>query len=235
MNCFINSIETFGLVDGPGIRTVVFMSGCKLRCLYCHNPEMWVMRGNEITSDELLKKIVSNKPYYKRNNGGVTFSGGEPLLQKDFLLDILPKLKEEGIHVVLDTSGVGIGDYDEILKYTDLVILDIKHTNTSGYEHLTGYKMNEVENFIKHLNNSHCEVWLRQVVVPGLTDEKEYMASLKEYIKKINNVTKIEFLPFHHLGFQKYIDLNIPNPLLATPEMDKDACTKLYEEFMKRD
>ena len=95
--------------------------------------------------------------------------------------------------------------------------------------------MNEVENFIKHLNNSRCEVWLRQVVVPGLTDEKEYMASLKEYIKKINNVTKIEFLPFHHLGFQKYIDLNIPNPLLDTPEMDKDACTKLYEEFMKRD
>ena len=235
MNGFINSIETFGLVDGPGIRTVVFMSGCKLRCLYCHNPEMWVMRGNQMPTDELLKKIISNKPYYKRNNGGVTFSGGEPLLQKDFLLAILPKLKEEGIHVALDTSGVGIGSYDEILAYTDLVILDIKHTNASGYEHLTGYKMDEVENFIKHLNNSHCEVWLRQVIVPGLTDQKAYIDSLKAYIKKINNVTKIEFLPFHHLGFQKYIDLNLPNPLLDTPEMDKDACEKLYAYFKQID
>lgn len=235
MNGFINSIETFGLVDGPGIRTVVFMSGCKLRCLYCHNPEMWNMRGNQMTSDELLKKIVSNKPYYKRNNGGVTFSGGEPLLQKDFLLAILPKLKEEGIHVALDTSGVGLGDYDKVLMYTDLVILDIKHTNTAGYEHLTGYKMQEVENFIKHLNNSHCEVWLRQVVVPGLTDQKEYIDSLKEYIKKINNVTKVEFLPFHHLGFPKYIALNIKNPLENTPEMDKDACEKLYAYFKQID
>lgn len=235
MNGFINSIETFGLVDGPGIRTVVFMSGCKLRCLYCHNPEMWVMCGNQMTTDELLKKIISNKPYYKRNNGGVTFSGGEPLLQKDFLLAILPKLKEEGIHVALDTSGVGIGDYDKVLTYTDLVILDIKHTNTSGYEHLTGYKMDEVENFIKHLNNSHCEVWLRQVIVPGLTDQKAYIDSLKAYIKKINNVTKVEFLPFHHLGFSKYIDLNIPNPLLDTPEMDKDACEKLYAYFKQID
>ena len=235
MNGFINSIETFGLVDGPGIRTVVFMSGCKLRCLYCHNPEMWVMCGNQMTTDELLKKIISNKPYYKRNNGGVTFSGGEPLLQKDFLLAILPKLKEEGIHVALDTSGVGIGDYDKVLTYTDLVILDIKHTNTSGYEHLTGYKMDEVENFIKHLNNSHCEVWLRQVIVPGLTDQKAYIDSLKAYIKKINNVTKIEFLPFHHLGFSKYIDLNIPNPLLDTPEMDKGACEKLYAYFKQID
>ena len=235
MNGFINSIETFGLVDGPGIRTVVFMSGCKLRCLYCHNPEMWNMCGNQMTTDELLKKIISNKPYYKRNNGGVTFSGGEPLLQKDFLLAILPKLKEEGIHVALDTSGVGIGDYDKVLTYTDLVILDIKHTNTSGYEHLTGYKMDEVENFIKHLNNSHCEVWLRQVIVPGLTDQKAYIDSLKAYIKKINNVTKVEFLPFHHLGFSKYIDLNIPNPLLDTPEMDKDACEKLYAYFKQID
>ena len=235
MNGFINSIETFGLVDGPGIRTVVFMSGCKLRCLYCHNPEMWNMCGNQMTTDELLKKIISNKPYYKRNNGGVTFSGGEPLLQKDFLLAILPKLKEEGIHVALDTSGVGIGDYDKVLTYTDLVILDIKHTNTSGYEHLTGYKMDEVENFIKHLNNSHCEVWLRQAIVPGLTDQKAYIDSLKAYIKKINNVTKVEFLPFHHLGFSKYIDLNIPNPLLDTPEMDKDACEKLYAYFKQID
>ncbi len=235
MTGFINSIETFGLVDGPGIRTVVFMSGCKLRCLYCHNPEMWTMCGKQMTIDELLKKIVSNKPYYKRNNGGVTFSGGEPLLQKDFLLAILPKLKEEGIHVALDTSGVGIGAYDEILAYTDLVILDIKHTAPSGYEHLTGYKMDEVENFIKHLNNSSCKVWLRQVIVPGLTNQKAYIDSLKAYIKKINNVTKVEFLPFHHLGFSKYIDLNIKNPLKDTPEMAKEACEKLYAYFKQID
>ena len=116
----VDSIETFGLVDGPGIRTVIFLSGCRLRCKYCHNPEMWQMKNPNYTVDELVTKVLRNKPYFKRNSGGVTFSGGEPLLQKEFLLAVCKRLKEEGIHIALDTAGVGTGDYEEILSYVDL-------------------------------------------------------------------------------------------------------------------
>ncbi len=232
MGC-IDSIETFGLVDGPGIRTVVFFSGCRLRCLFCHNPEMFQMKEKNMDVDTLVKKILRNKPYFKRNQGGVTFSGGEPLLQIDFLIEVCKKLKNEKIHIALDTAGVGIGKYDEILSLVDLVILDIKHTNPLGYEKMTGQKQDEVENFITHLNKSGKEVWLRQVIVPGLTDQEEYMQSLATYVKKIKNVKKIEFLPFHHLGFSKYEKLGLKNPLKDTPEMDKDLCEKLYQKFLE--
>ena len=232
MGC-IDSIETFGLVDGPGIRTVVFFSGCRLRCLFCHNPEMFQMKEKNMDVDTLVKKILRNKPYFKRNQGGVTFSGGEPLLQIDFLIEVCKKLKNEKIHIALDTAGVGIGKYDEILSLVDLVILDIKHTNPLGYEKMTGQKQDEVENFITHLNKSGKEVWLRQVIVPGLTDQEEYMQSLATYVKKIKNVKKIEFLPFHHLGFEKYQKLNIPNFIKNTKEMDKEKCQELYETFFK--
>lgn len=232
MGC-IDSIETFGLVDGPGIRTVVFFSGCRLRCLFCHNPEMFQMKEKNMDVDTLVKKILRNKPYFKRNQGGVTFSGGEPLLQIDFLIEVCKKLKNENIHIALDTAGVGIGKYDEILSLVDLVILDIKHTNPLGYEKMTGQKQDEVENFITHLNKSGKEVWLRQVIVPGLTDQEEYMQSLATYVKKIKNVKKIEFLPFHHLGFSKYEKLGLKNPLKDTPEMDKDLCEKLYQKFLE--
>lgn len=230
---YIDSIETFGLVDGPGIRTVVFFSGCRLRCLFCHNPEMFQMKEKNMDVDTLVKKILRNKPYFKRNQGGVTFSGGEPLLQIDFLIEVCKKLKNEKIHIALDTAGVGIGKYDEILSLVDLVILDIKHTNPLGYEKMTGQKQDEVENFITHLNKSGKEVWLRQVIVPGLTDQEEYMQSLATYVKKIKNVKKIEFLPFHHLGFSKYEKLGLKNPLKDTPEMDKDLCEKLYQKFLE--
>ena len=149
MKSSVNSIETFGLVDGPGIRTVIFLNGCKLRCLYCHNPETWKMGELNYTTDELVAKIIRNKPYFKRNNGGVTFSGGEPLLQIDFLIDICKKLKAENIHIALDTAGVGIGKYEEILSLIDLVILDIKHPNKEGYKKLTGTTIDESEKFIE--------------------------------------------------------------------------------------
>lgn len=233
MGC-IDSIETFGLVDGPGIRTVVFFSGCRLRCLFCHNPEMFQMKEKNMDVDTLVKKILRNKPYFKRNQGGVTFSGGEPLLQIDFLIEVCKKLKNEKIHIALDTAGVGIGKYDEILSLVDLVILDIKHTNPLGYEKMTGQKQDEVENFITHLNKSGKEVWLRQVIVPGLTDQEEYMQSLATYVKKIKNVKKIEFLPFHHLGFSKYEKLGLKNPLKDTPEMDKNLCDDLYKKFLEK-
>ena len=230
----IDSIETFGLVDGPGIRTVVFFSGCRLRCLFCHNPEMFQRKENNMDVDTLVKKILRSKPYFKRNHGGVTFSGGEPLLQVDFLLEVCKKLKAENIHIALDTAGVGIGKYDEILSLVDLVILDIKHTNPLGYEKMTGKKMDEVKKFIEHLNKSGKDVWIRQVVVPGITDQEDYLDSLVSYVKKIKNVKRIEFLPFHHLGFEKYEKLGLKNPLKDTPEMDKNLCDDLYKKFLEK-
>ena len=143
----VDSIETFGLVDGPGIRTVVFFSGCRLRCLFCHNPEMFQMQQKNMTVSELVHKIMRSKPYFKRNNGGVTFSGGEPLLQVDFLIEVCKKLKAENIHIALDTAGVGIGKYEEILALVDLVILDIKHTNPLDYEKMTGAKFRRIITF----------------------------------------------------------------------------------------
>ena len=232
MKASVSSIETFGLVDGPGIRTVIFLNGCKLRCLYCHNPEMWNMGIKNYTVDELVAKIIRNKPYFKRNNGGVTFSGGEPLLQVDFLIDICKKLKEEKIHIALDTAGVGIGKYDEILSLIDLIILDIKHINQDGYKKLTGMNIDESERFIECLNKSGKPVWIRQVIVPGIMDNDEYLQDLANYLQKIKNIEKIEFLPFHHLGFSKYEKLNLNNPLKNVPEMDSEKCRKLYNKFM---
>ena len=232
MQASVNSIETFGLVDGSGIRTVIFLNGCMLRCLYCHNPETWQMGNKNYTVDELVAKILRNKPYFKRNNGGVTFSGGEPLLQVDFLLEICKKLKEEGIHIALDTAGVGVGKYEEILSLIDLVLLDIKHSNKDGYKKLTGMDISESEKFIEYLNKSGKPVWIRQVIVPGIMDNDKYLQELAVYLLKIKNIEKIEFLPFHHLGFSKYENLKLENPLKNVPEMNVENCQKLYERFM---
>ena len=228
----IKKIETLGLVDGPGIRTVVFLSGCKLRCKYCHNPEMWKMEEPNYTPQQLVDRIIRNKPYFKRNNGGVTFSGGEPLLQSKFLLEVCKLLKKEDIHIALDTSGVGNGDYEELLSYIDLVLLDIKHTNISKYKELTSHDIDEVEKFINALNNSNVPVWIRQVIVPGFMDNDEYLYSLKEYLKKIKNIKKIDFLPYHTLGIEKYQELGIEYPYKDIESMDKEECHKLYEKFI---
>lgn len=229
----VNSIETFGLVDGPGIRTVVFLNGCNLRCKYCHNPEMWCMQKNNMTVDELVEKIIRNKPYFKRNNGGVTFSGGEPLLQIDFLIEVCKKLKEENIHIAVDTSGNGLGKYAELFKYIDLVLLDIKHVNQEGYKEITGCNINKSLAFINKLNKTSIPVWIRQVVVPGIMDNDKYLNDLKQFIKTINKVERIDFLPYHKLGSEKYDKLGIINPYKDMPEMDKEKCDLLYEQFTK--
>ena len=229
----VSKIETFGLVDGPGIRTVVFLNGCKLRCKYCHNPEMWNFQEPNYSSQELVNKIIRNKPYFKRNNGGVTFSGGEPLLQSEFLLEVCKLLKKENIHITIDTSGVGNGDYDELLSYIDLVLLDIKHITKEGYKDITGVELDEFNNFIEALNKSNKKVWIRQVIVPGIMDNDKYLHNLKEYIKNINNIEKIEFLPYHVMGIEKYKELGMSYPYEHIDSMDKEECTKLYNKFIK--
>ena len=228
----IDSIETFGLVDGPGIRTVVFLSGCHLRCKYCHNPEMWVRGEYNYTPEEIAQKILRNKNYFA-NNGGVTFSGGEPLLQSKFIIEVAKILKKEHIHIALDTAGVGNGDYEEILKWVDLVILDIKFTTREGYLDLTSRPIDESLKFMESLNQSNKDVWLRQVIVPGLMDNETYLEQLVDVCLKINNVKKIEFLPYHKLGSEKYEKLGIPYPYKNLEEMDKEKCQELYQNFMK--
>lgn len=233
MKAAIDSIESFGLVDGPGIRTVVFLSGCKLRCKYCHNPEMWIKGKENITSSELVQKILRNRPYFKRNSGGVTFSGGEPLLQIDFLLEVCPMLKKEGIHIALDTAGVGIGKYDELLPYIDLVLLDIKHITEEGYLDLTGQPMDEFYKFVDYVNKNNTKVWIRQVIIPGVNDSKEYVEGLTHFLKQINNIEKIDFLPYHKMGDEKYQKLDIYNPYQEKEAMDKEKCEALYNYLMK--
>ena len=232
MRASIASIETFGTVDGPGIRTVVFFNECHLRCIYCHNPEMWCKQENNMTSDELVEKILHNKEYFS-GSGGVTFSGGEPLLHVDFLIEVSKKLKEYNIHIALDTAGVGIGKYEELLNYIDLIIFDVKHTTQEGYKKVTRIDTDESLKFLDVANKLNKKFWVRQVVVPGIMDNEEYLYSLKEFLDiNINNIEKIEFLPYHKLGEEKFNKLNIPYPCKGIPEMDKDECKKLYNTFM---
>lgn len=226
----IDSIESFGLVDGPGIRVVVFFNGCKLRCKYCHNPEMWTKKEDNYSPQELVEKIKRYKTYFK-DKGGVTFSGGEPLLHSKFIIETAKPLKQEGIHIALDTAGVGLGDYEEVLKYIDLILLDIKHTTRTGYKDITGLDIDETEKFIEEINKQNKPVWIRQVVVPGIMDNYEYMDSLIKYLKKIKNVERVDFLPFHRLGREKYLAMNIPYPYENKNEMDKEECNKLYKYF----
>ncbi len=230
---YVSEIESMGLVDGPGVRTVIFLSGCKLRCLFCHNPEMWVKCGKKYKPKEIVNIVLRNKPYFGQT-GGVTFSGGEPLLQTKFIKKTFSLLKKEKINIALDTSGVGIGHYNEILSLVDLIILDIKHINSDGYKMITDFDIDECEKFISAMNDSGKDVWIRQVIIPGINDNYEYIDGLVKYVKKIKNVKKIEFLPFHHLGFYKYEKLKYSNPLLYVAEMDKDRCGELYKVFIKK-
>lgn len=233
MKTSIDSIETLGLVDGPGIRVVIFFNGCKLRCKYCHNPEMFAKKEDNYDINTVYNKILRCKPYFK-NTGGVTFSGGEPLLNDKFIIELSKKLKKENVNIAIDTAGVGNGSYEEILKYIDLVILDIKHTDPKSYKELTGQEITHVENFIQQLNKQNKKVWIRQVIVPGLTDNKEYIDSLVNYLKKIKNIERVDFLPFHRLGREKYISLNIPYPYENKLDMDKEKCNELYKYFLSK-
>ncbi len=233
MKASIDSIETFGLVDGPGIRTVVFFNNCKLRCKYCHNPEMWTLKDNNYDIDEVFEKIMRSKAYYGKI-GGVTFSGGEPLLHQPFLLELCKKLKEAEVGVCLDTAGVGLGNYEELLEYVDLVLLDVKHTNPEGYKDITGVELDEVEKFIDACNKTNKRIWIRQVIIPGVNDNEEYIDSLIDYLKHINNIERVDFLPFHRMGREKYIKLKIPYPYEDKPDMDKVRCDELFKLFMEK-
>lgn len=219
-----------GLVDGPGIRFVIFMQGCKLRCLFCHNPETWQLnQGIKISSDELIKRILKYKNYFGQE-GGVTFSGGEPLLQSSFLLDILKKCKQNNINTCLDTAGFGGTNLTELLKYVDLVIMDIKALDSEKYRWLVGQNIDESLAFLELCHNLNKRLWIRQVIIPDINDNEEYVSQLKQFLKKYN-VEKVEFLPYTTIGIPKYEKLNLPYKLKNTKPMNKDKCEKLYKLY----
>lgn len=215
----IHSIESMGLVDGPGVRSVVFLQGCPLRCLYCHNPDTQRGGGQEISAQELCRRLVRFRPYFG-DSGGVTFSGGEPLGQPEFLLECLRHLKAEGIHTCLDTSGVGLGDYGEILAHTDLVLYDVKHFDPQGYRAITDRDMDATLAFVEAVRAANVPMWVRHVVVPGLTDGENHLTALGEYIATLPGVERVELLPYHTMGVEKYRKLGIPYALEGVPPMD---------------
>ena len=225
----INSIETLGTLDGPGIRFVVFFQGCKLRCLYCHNPETWNINSTEaveITPQQLVEKVEKYKNYYGED-GGVTFSGGEPLLQPEFLLECLKLCKEKNIHTCLDTAGFGFGDYDEILKNTDLVILDVKAVEENEYTKITGQKIKKFHEFLDSVQKHNKKLWLRQVIVPNINDTKANIEKLKQFASTIKNVEKIELLPYKTIGVHKYKTLNLPYRLEGIEELSQEKLDEL--------
>lgn len=203
----IHSFETFGTVDGPGIRFVVFMQGCHLRCKYCHNRDTWDINTGEIVNiKELVDKIEKYSTYFKASNGGVTISGGEPLLQADFLITLFKELKKLGIHTAIDTSGmVDITDkIKELISLTDLFLLDIKHINSEKCKELVGFSNEKELEFARYLNSINKPMWIRQVLIPGITDEKEDLLKLKKFIKSLSNIEKVEILKYHDMGKFKW-------------------------------
>lgn len=228
----IHSFETFGTVDGPGIRFIFFMQGCALRCKYCHNRDTWRRNGGKkLSVDELMEKILKYKNYIFPN-GGVTASGGEPLLQAPFLIELFKRLKKEGIHTCIDTSGMfAITDeIRELLSLTDLVLLDIKHIDDKKCKDLVGVSNKLELEFAKYLSDNGNKMWIRQVLVPGYTDDEEDLLRLKEFLSTLKTVEKVELLPYHNMGKYKWSDLGVEydleNVKPATQE-DVDRAKKI--------
>ena len=216
----VHSLETFGLVDGPGVRTVVFLQGCRMRCRYCHNPETWSMSGGEEWSaKDLFNRVYRYRTYWK-NNGGITVSGGEPLLQIDFLLEFFALAKAKGIHTTLDTSGNPFTREGErfekirkLLKVTDLVMLDIKHIDDEQHKILTGQTNRNILDMARYLDEIGKPMWIRHVLVPERSDKDEYLTRLDAFIQSLHNVQKVEVLPYHTLGAYKWKELGYEYPL----------------------
>lgn len=208
----VHSIESFGTVDGPGIRFVLFLQGCHLQCKYCHNRDTWDMRCGEYkTLDDIFEKIKRYKNYMMLSGGGVTVTGGEPLLQVKFLIELFKKLKAEGIHTCIDTSGIVAitDDVKEVLKYTDLVLLDIKHIDDEKCKKLVGVSNKRELEFAQYLSDNNIKIWIRQVLVPGFTDDKQDLMKLRDFLKSLKTVENVQILPYHSMGKYKWEKLGV--------------------------
>ena len=214
---YIHSLESFGSVDGPGVRYVIFLSGCAMRCQFCHNPDTWNMQaGTPYTADELLEKALRYRSYWG-SKGGITVSGGEPLLQIDFLLELFTKAKEKGVHTTLDTCGNPFtreepffSKFEKLMEVTDLVMLDIKHMDEEQHVLLTGQKNDNILDMAKYLSDTVKSMWIRHVLVPERSDRDDYLWKLHDFIEKLDHVERVEVLPYHTLGVYKWKELGIP-------------------------
>lgn len=238
MTGHIHSFESFGTVDGPGVRFVVFFQGCPLRCLYCHNPDTWAHSGGtEYTARQVLDKMLRNITFYK--TGGITVSGGEPLMQIDFLIELFTLAKKENIHTCLDTSGITFDKnhtekFDLLMDVCDLVMLDIKHIDAEMHKTLTGSSSKHVFDFLDYLESKKKSVWIRHVIVPQITYKEEYLARLGKYLKNFSCIEKIEVLPYHTLGITKYEKAGIDYPLKDTPQLTKSDAKRALEIIQKQ-
>lgn len=219
----IHSIETFGLVDGPGVRYVIFMQGCHMRCKFCHNADTWKVKEPNQSAESVLKKALRYRPYWKEN-GGITVSGGEPLLQIDFLIELFTQAKKEGVHTTLDTCGQPFtfeepffSKFKQLMQVTDLVLLDIKHIDEKAHKELTGHTNQNILEFAKYLSDIQKPVWIRQVLVPTINTDEVYLKRLHQFVAQLKNVERVEVLPYHTLGAYKWKELGLEYPLEGIP------------------
>jgi len=226
----IHSIETCGTVDGPGIRFVVFTQGCPMRCLYCHNPDSWDcgVSRNTYTPEQILKEYEGVKEFCK---GGITVTGGEPLVQIDFVTELFKQAGVSGIHTALDTSGVlfdrkNTEKIDELLKYTSLVMLDIKHIDDNEHKKLTKHSNKNILDFAKYLSEKSIPVWIRHVVVPGINDSENYLVKLGEFLATLHNIKALDVIPYHNMAIPKYEALGISYPLKDLPPLTKEEAIR---------
>ena len=240
MKGYIHSIETFGSVDGPGIRYVVFLQGCPMRCLYCHNPDTWAIgKGIEVEAAELISEYEKNKAFYR--GGGITVTGGEPLLQIDFLIELFALAKKKGIHTCVDTSGITYtgaeSEYqaklDKLFEYVDLVMLDIKHIDPIKHRELTSKDNGGILAFAKYLERKGVPVWIRHVIVKGYTDDHESLLALGRFIGSLSNVKALDVLPYHAMGENKYRELGIEYPLEGMPALEKADAQRAKEYILR--
>lgn len=244
----IHSTESFGSVDGPGVRFIIFFKGCQMRCSYCHNPDTWKLGEPDTTADALLKKALRFKSYWGKD-GGITVSGGEPLLQIDFLLELFQKAKQKGIHTVIDTCGNPFtreepffSKFQELMKVTDLLLVDIKHIDEEAHKQLTTQPNQNILDMIQYLNEIQKPIWIRHVLVPGINDQEKHLERLSAFIASLTNVERVEILPYHSLGAYKWKELGYAYRLEDVKEPDAAMIEKAnrilktdqYKNFLKK-
>lgn len=240
---YVHVLESFGSVDGPGVRFVVFMQGCHMRCKYCHNPDTWSKEGGqEFTPDKLLKEALKYKTYWGKDmkKGGVTVSGGEPLCQIEFVAEFFKLLKSKGVHTTLDTSGQPfkrdkdfLEKFDELIKYTDLVMLDLKEFDAKKHKDLTGFGNENIFDMARYLSDKNIPMWIRHVLVPGVTDNEQDLENLRKFIDTLKSVEKVEILPYHTLGLFKWENLKIDYPLKGVRSPSKEEIQKAEDILLK--